>query len=84
METQEFMSEELFLYGLGIGIYWGEGEKISKHSRRVANTDPIVIKTFISFLTCICQVEKGKLSYSIVCFNDCLSNQSKRVLVKNA
>src|ERR1700690_241208 len=32
-------SEELFLKGLGMGIYWGEGAKTSEHSLRVANTD---------------------------------------------
>jgi hypothetical protein len=66
----ELSKEETFLYGLGLGIYWGEGEKVSKHAIRVANTDPYVIKTFVLFLFNICGVEKRKLSYSIVCFND--------------
>lgn len=62
--------KEEFLFGLGIGIYWGEGTKVTPHSVRVANTDPEILKTFIKFLVQICQLKKNKISYSIVCFND--------------
>lgn len=72
---QNLSPEENFLFGLGLGIYWGEGEKVSKHAVRVANTDPFVIKTFILFLLKICQLEKRKLSYSLICFNN--SNPTK-------
>lgn len=61
---------DLISYGLGLGIYMGEGEKVSKSAIRVANTDPKIIKLFIKFLLNICNVERNKLSYSIVCFND--------------
>lgn len=63
-------SQEAFLFGLGIGIYWGEGNKVSPHSIRVANTDPYMLKSFITFLTEICGVKKEKIGYSVVCFND--------------
>lgn len=62
-------NEEL-LYGLGLGIYWGEGNKSSPHSVRVSNTDPNMIKIFIKFLEVICQVKREKMRFSIVCFND--------------
>ncbi|MFH1864227.1 MAG: hypothetical protein ABIJ85_05010 [bacterium] len=62
--------DDKFLFGLGIGIYWGEGTKVSKHSLRVANTDPGIIKAFVKFLTEICQLRRDKISYSIICFND--------------
>ncbi len=62
--------EEQFLHGLGLGIYWGEGEKVSKSAIRVANTNPDLIKSFIRFLRIVCQIQTQKLSYSIVCFND--------------
>lgn len=61
---------EMLLFGLGLGIYWGEGEKASKHSVRVANSDPYVLLTFFRFLQGICGVKKEKITYSIVCFND--------------
>lgn len=63
-------SEQTFLFGLGLGIYWGEGTKKSKHSLRVTNTDPNIIKYFIRFLLEICQLKKEKLSFSLISFND--------------
>ena len=62
--------EEILLKGMGLGIYWGEGNKTSKNSLRVSNTDPYLIKTFRSFLRQICQVKESKIGYAIVCFND--------------
>lgn len=58
------------LFGLGVGIYWGEGDKKSPHSIRVANTDSAILLSFIKFLTVICGVKKEKIHFSIVCFND--------------
>ncbi len=65
-----FSKEEMFLFGLGIGVYWGEGEKASKSAIRVANTDVNVIIAFSNFLQIICGVKKEKIHYSLVCFND--------------
>lgn len=62
--------EEKFLFGLGLGIYWGEGNKASPHSVRVANTDPSLIRAFRTFLRSICQINENKIHYSIVCFKD--------------
>lgn len=59
-----------FLYGLGMGIYFGEGNKLSKTALRVANTDPRILKLFIKFLLKICGLKKHRLSYSIISFND--------------
>ena len=63
-------TNEKFLLGLGIGIYWGEGTKTSIHSLRVANTDPGILRSFKKFLIDICQLKIDKISYSIICFND--------------
>ncbi len=41
--------EEMKLFGIGIGLYWGEGTKASKSSVRLGNTDPELICTFILF-----------------------------------
>jgi len=69
--------EEKFLYGLGLGIYWGEGEKASRNTVRVANTDPYLIIAFKKFLLEICQLKEQKLTYSIVCFNDTSPENAK-------
>ena len=46
------------LYGIGVGLFWGEGNKVSKTSLRLGNTDPNLIKTYIEFLRKICGVEE--------------------------
>jgi hypothetical protein len=38
---------EAKLFGLGLGLYWGEGNKAEKNSVRLGNTDPELIKRFI-------------------------------------
>lgn len=63
-------SEEKELKGLGLGIFWGEGNKVNKSGVRVGNTDPNLIKKFIEFLIIICGVKKEKLRYSLTLFND--------------
>ena len=59
-----------FWLGLGLGIYWGEGNKITPHSVRVTNSNPNMIKAFRKFLLEVCKTNPDKLQYSIVCFND--------------
>lgn len=62
--------EDMFLYGLNIGLYWGEGEKTTKHAIRVTNSDPYVIIRFRDFLTNICKLKPTKIKYYLICFND--------------
>lgn len=62
---------EILLKGLGLGLYWGEGDKSKNNtSVRLSNTDPQLLKTFREFLIKIYNVKK-KLGYSLVLFNDC-------------
>lgn len=58
------------LYGLGVGIYGGEGEKASRHHVSVANGDYRIIVSFRRFLREVCGLKESKIRYSIVCFND--------------
>lgn len=58
------------LLGLGIGLYWGEGNKLNKCSVKLGNTDPEMIKTFIKFLIEICGINTEKLKYSLQVFSD--------------
>lgn len=62
--------EEKQLLGLGIGIYWGEGNKASRSSIAVSNSDPKLIKKFVEFLIRICQINTKKLKFSLQIFND--------------
>lgn len=62
--------EDSLLYGLGVGIYWGEGNKRCKNAVRVGNTDPGIIQTFVKFLVSICGVKYEKIRYGLQVFSD--------------
>src|SRR5256885_1058329 len=36
--------KSMLLFGLGLGLYWGEGNKKNKNTVRLGNTDPRLIK----------------------------------------
>lgn len=57
--------KKMFLYGLGIGLFWGEGTKKNSHSVRLCNSDPNLIKKFIEFLVVIYKVEKSKFRFQL-------------------
>lgn len=59
-----------FLFGIAIGLYLGEGNKVTQTSLRIANSDPKILKLFILFLHNICRLDPKRISASIVCFND--------------
>lgn len=59
-----------FLYGLGLGLFWGEGNKMNKNSVRLGNTDLDLIKQFLYFLKVIYQVDERKLRFGLQLFND--------------
>ena len=76
-----------FLFGLGLGIYWGEGNKADKYSVRVGTSDFKMILLFRKFLTNICSVPKNKFHYSLMCFKDTSTNivrnyWSKKLTIK--
>lgn len=62
--------EEAWLQGLGIGLYWGEGTKASKHSVRLGNTDPVLIKSFMDFLIKLYGVERKDFRFGLQIFTD--------------
>ena len=58
------------LFGLGMGLYWGEGTKANKDSVRLGNTDPALIKQFINFLVRFFGIERKDLRFGIQIFTD--------------
>lgn len=58
------------LYGLGVGLFWGEGDKINKHTVRLGNTDPELLKVFIKFLVELMGVDKNRLRFGLQIFTD--------------
>lgn len=74
--------EEVFLMGLGLGLYWGEGTKANKNSVRLGNTDPDLINRFIDFLIEIYGVKKSDLKFGLQIFNDVNSSNALRFWMK--
>ncbi|MCR4263730.1 MAG: hypothetical protein NUV98_03380 [Candidatus Roizmanbacteria bacterium] len=69
---------DLILYGLGIGLYWGEGNKRNKNSLRLGNVDPNLIKAHISFLERIYSIDKSKLKFGLQIFSDVSPNIAQK------
>lgn len=63
---------------LALGLYWGEGNKVSSHAVRVTNSDPGVINRFHEFLLTICQVKAEKIGYYLQTFKDNDVDRAKR------
>lgn len=62
--------EETILFGIGLGLYWGEGTKSNKFSIRLGNTNPRIILKFIEFLVKIYNIKKEKLKFGLQIFSD--------------
>ena len=62
--------EDWFLFGLGIGLYWGEGNKKNTTAVRLGNTDPKLVRTFLDFLIRIYAVKKEKIRFGLQVFSD--------------
>lgn len=63
-------SKDWFIFGLGLGLFWGEGNKVNKHSLRLGNTDPALVKLFIQFLQKIYQIDTDRLRFGLQIFSD--------------
>lgn len=61
---------EAVLYGLGLGLYWGEGTKADSHSVRLGNTDPKLLKRFVEFLIRFFGINKQRLRFGLQIFTD--------------
>ncbi len=62
--------EEMFLYGLGIGLYWGEGTKKNKHAVRLGNSDPSLVKAFMQFLMHCYNIPENRFRFWLQVFSD--------------
>lgn len=74
--------EQARLLGIGIGLYWGEGNKANKTSVRLGNTDPKLIKTFMEFLIKIFRVKKKDFRFNLQVFTDINTNLAIRFWMK--
>ncbi len=70
--------DKSFYFGLGIGLFWGEGCKRDMKSIRLGNTDPCLIKSFIIFLKKIYGVNEKKIRFSLQVFSDVDVKKAKK------
>ena len=55
---------------MSVGLYWGEGTKSNKVSVRLSNSDPRLIKKFITFLTRMYHIDTSRLHFGLQIFGD--------------
>lgn len=58
------------LFIAGVMAYWGEGDKVSRFGVRIANTDPAMIRLFVTFLRDVCQIKADKIYAGILVYPD--------------
>lgn len=61
---------EAIHYGLGLGLYWGEGTKANKNSIRLGNTDHALITRFMEFLEMFYGIPRSDLRFGLQIFSD--------------
>lgn len=69
-------SDERELYGIGLGLYWGEGTKANPSSVRLGNSDPGIILKFVEFLEQIYGVNRDNMRFGMQLFTDCSFEQA--------
>jgi hypothetical protein len=74
--------EEGILFGMGLGLFWGEGTKRGKGGMRLSNSDPKLIRKFIEFLEKFLTIDKNKLKISIQIFGDISPQKSLAYWIK--
>ena len=75
--------KEIELFGTGIGLYWGEGNKANVNSIRLGNTDPKLIQKFMEFLVIIFGIKEEDLTFSLQLFTDIDSEVALDFWIKN-
>lgn len=71
------------LFVAGLMIYWGEGNKASPNRCGIANTEPAMIKLFMSFLFNICCIPKNKAKAWILLYPDLNEKICKEYWIQN-
>lgn len=75
--TPAVTKDDRELWGLGLALYWGEGNKANKNIVKIGNSDPGVINIFMKFLARFFQVEKYHLKFHLHLFSDIDLNKAQ-------
>ena len=68
MEFNELKYNHLFIAGLM--LYWGEGDKLTKYSTAITNTDPDLIRLYVFFLKNACGIPNEKIKAHVLVYSD--------------
>ncbi len=68
--------EDSKLFGMGIGLYWGEGNRANKNTVKLGNSDPALMRIFIKFLIKFFRIEKKDLRFHLHVFTDININEA--------
>lgn len=63
-------AEDYILFGIGIGLYWGDGTKANLSAIRLGNTDPELLKTFLNFLVRFFDIKVSDCRFGLQIFTD--------------
>ena|SRR3989344_1502456 len=67
-EFEELKYNPLFIAGLM--LYWGEGDKLTKYSTAITNTDPNLIRLYVFFLKNACRIPEEKIKAHVLIYPD--------------
>lgn len=70
--------EDAFIFGLGLGLYWGEGNKKDPSSVRLGNSDPELVKAFLYFLEDRFATDRRRLRFGLQLFSDMDTKAAER------
>lgn len=75
-------SKDHILFGMGIGLYWGEGTKADQNTVRLGNTDPALLKNFLAFLERFFQIRRQDCRFGLQIFTDINQNEALDFWIK--
>jgi hypothetical protein len=58
------------LFIAGMMLYWGEGTKSPKIGLKLSNTDPDMMRLYVSFLTEVCRIPVSKIKAQVLVYPD--------------
>ncbi len=64
------VNRDSFIFGLGLGLYWGEGTKRNLDQVRLGNTDPYLVRSFVLFLRKAYAIDESRLRFALQIFRD--------------
>lgn len=67
-EFEQLKYNPLFI--AGVMLYWGEGDKVTKHQVRLTNSDAEMSRLFVHFIKKICQVPSAKIRANVLIYPD--------------